>query len=102
MTPGCADCPSDQVSDRANEPVFRRVLWVALLANFAMFFVELVASQLGDSLSLQADALDFLTCQWIALAGLAGGRRHRRIEHQRSLPRGTFGPHGTAAHRHRK
>ena len=58
--PGCADCPSDQVADRASEPVFRRVLWVALLANFAMFIVELVASRLGDSMSLQADALDFL------------------------------------------
>jgi Co/Zn/Cd efflux system component len=35
------------------------VLWVALIANAAMFVVEIVASQMGDSMSLQADALDF-------------------------------------------
>lgn len=56
--PGCADCPAEQ-SDRASDPVFRRVLWVALIANFAMFAVEMVASRVGDSMSLQADALDF-------------------------------------------
>ncbi|NNE60331.1 MAG: cation transporter, partial [Woeseia sp.] len=56
---GCSECPSESATDRANEPVFRRVLWVALIANFVMFGVEMVASQLGDSMSLQADALDF-------------------------------------------
>ena len=55
--PGCNDCPADGV-DGLN-PVFRRVLWIALIANFAMFVVETVASQIGDSMSLQADALDF-------------------------------------------
>ncbi len=55
--PGCNDCPADGV-DGLN-PVFRRVLWIALIANFAMFVVEIVASQIGDSMSLQADALDF-------------------------------------------
>ncbi|MGE0373128.1 MAG: cation transporter [Gammaproteobacteria bacterium] len=38
---------------------FRRILWIALVANFAMFLFEVVASLVGDSLSLQADALDF-------------------------------------------
>ena len=33
--------------------------WVALIANFAMFVVEIIASHLSDSMSLQADALDF-------------------------------------------
>lgn len=55
--PGCTDCSA---AESANDPVFRRVLWIALLANFAMFVVEMVASHLGDSMSLQADALDFL------------------------------------------
>lgn len=58
--PGCTECPSDSAGDSASDPVFRRVLWIALLANVAMFVVEMVASQLGDSISLQADALDFL------------------------------------------
>lgn len=55
---GCTDCgtgtgaPSDQR--------FRRVLWIALVANATMFVVEAVASAVGDSMSLQADALDFL------------------------------------------
>ena len=35
------------------------VLWVALITNFAMFVVEIIASHLSDSMSLQADALDF-------------------------------------------
>jgi len=45
--------------DAAIDPVFRRVLWIALLSNFAMFGVEIVASWWGDSMALQADALDF-------------------------------------------
>lgn len=53
---GCSDCaPDTEVED----PLFRRVLWVALVSNLIMFVVEIVASRLGDSISLQADALDF-------------------------------------------
>jgi len=43
----------------AEEPRFRRVLWVALIANATMFAVEVVAGMLSSSVSLQADALDF-------------------------------------------
>ena len=56
---GCTDCPSAQSDIDLDNPRFRSVLWIALLANFAMFVVEIIASQLGDSMSLQADALDF-------------------------------------------
>ncbi len=56
---GCTDCPSEQSDADLENPRFRVVLWIALLANFAMFVVEIIASQLGDSMSLQADALDF-------------------------------------------
>lgn len=55
----CNDC-SVTTKDRSLDPVFRRVLWIALLVNLTMFFVEIVASQIGDSMSLQADALDFI------------------------------------------
>ncbi len=57
---GCSNCPSDAAIDRgSHDPLFRRILWIALVANLTMFAVEIVASQLGDSMALQADALDF-------------------------------------------
>ena len=42
------------------DPRWRRVLWVALIVNAAMFFVEMLAGAAADSRALQADALDFL------------------------------------------
>lgn len=39
---------------------YRRVLWIALFANLAMFGVELVASFWSGSSALAADAADFL------------------------------------------
>jgi Co/Zn/Cd efflux system component len=39
---------------------YRRVLWVALGINLGMFAVETVASIISGSVSLRADALDFL------------------------------------------
>ncbi len=57
---GCSSCAADTAEGFADDPVFRRVLWIALVANGLMFVVEGVASQLGDSISLLADALDFL------------------------------------------
>lgn len=41
-------------------PRYRRVLWVALAINAVMFVVELGAGVAAGSVSLQADALDFL------------------------------------------
>lgn len=56
---GCNDCCAG--SDAAQDRTFRRVLWIALIANAAMFLVEVVASAMADSMSLQADALDFFS-----------------------------------------
>jgi Co/Zn/Cd efflux system component len=39
---------------------YRRVLWVALAVNIIMFAIELIGSCRAGSVSLQADALDFL------------------------------------------
>ncbi|HXR75493.1 MAG TPA: cation transporter [Bryobacteraceae bacterium] len=39
---------------------YRRVLWAALAINGIMFLVEIVAGLMAGSVSLQADALDFL------------------------------------------
>jgi len=41
-------------------PRYRRVLGVVIALNFGMFVTEMVAGVSGDSLALQADALDFL------------------------------------------
>ncbi len=43
-----------------NDTSYRRVLWIALAANAAMFGVELVASVYSGSTALAADAADFL------------------------------------------
>lgn len=40
---------------------YRRVLWVALASNGGMFLAELVAGLAAGSVSLQTDALDFLS-----------------------------------------
>jgi Co/Zn/Cd efflux system component len=45
-----------QIADLAR---YRRILWVALLVNAAMFLVELGAGFASGSLSLLADAIDF-------------------------------------------
>lgn len=38
---------------------YRLILWIALIANAAMFVIELAAGLAAGSVSLQADALDF-------------------------------------------
>ena len=54
-------CGCDSVCDTppAN-PAYRRALWIALVLNALMFGVELVASFAAQSVSLLADAVDFL------------------------------------------
>jgi Co/Zn/Cd efflux system component len=43
-----------------NTPRWRQALWIALGVNASMFFVEIAAGVAAGSLSLQADAIDFL------------------------------------------
>ncbi|MFQ5955689.1 MAG: cation transporter [Kiloniellales bacterium] len=52
------DCGCDAAP--AMHPRYRRVLWLVLAINAAMFGVEVVFGLIAGSLSLQADALDFL------------------------------------------
>lgn len=47
------------VYDQTNTS-FKRVLWISLILNFSMFFVEVIYGVLAGSLSLRADAIDFL------------------------------------------
>jgi Co/Zn/Cd efflux system component len=77
------DCSAPQTDNR-----YRRILWAALAVNLAMFGLEIVASIAAGSVSLRADALDFLAdaanyavalavvglaLQWRALAALLKG-----------------------------
>jgi Co/Zn/Cd efflux system component len=41
------------------DPAYRRILWIALLLNVAMFAIEIAASLQSGSVSLLADAIDF-------------------------------------------
>lgn len=56
------------------DPRWRRILWIALLINAAMFGVEIVAGVAADSRALQADALDFLgdSANYAISLGVAG------------------------------
>lgn len=58
MSAHCCDHTAD--AEAARDRRFRRVLWAALVINGAMFLVEIAAGLLAGSVSLQADALDFL------------------------------------------
>ncbi len=53
-----ADCCNTR--PEATGASYRRVLWIALFANIAMFAVELIASFWSGSSALAADAGDFL------------------------------------------
>ena len=44
----------------STSPVYRRILWIALAVNLAMFAVEIGAGLAAQSASLLADSLDFL------------------------------------------
>ena len=63
-------------------PRYRKILWIALALNIAMFGVELAASMRSGSVSLLADAIDFLgdAANYgisLAVLGLAIGWRAR-------------------------
>src|SRR5690242_2250054 len=56
-----ADCCSGGCSaDKPPvDPVYRRILWIALVVNALMFGVELAGGWAAGSVSLLADAVDF-------------------------------------------
>ncbi len=55
-----ASCCGAQPKSALNDPRWRQALWIAFGVNAAMFVAEMGASFASDSLSLRADALDFL------------------------------------------
>jgi cation diffusion facilitator family transporter len=58
MSASCCSTPS-VASSQPVDPHYRRVLWVALVLNAVMFFVEFGASWTSGSVSLLADSIDF-------------------------------------------
>jgi Co/Zn/Cd efflux system component len=58
---GASCCASSGPSSKPPvDTVYRRVLWAALAINATMFLVEIVAGAAAGSVSLKADAMDFL------------------------------------------
>jgi Co/Zn/Cd efflux system component len=85
-------CCNDNCAPPSSAPKpdgrYRLILWIALCVNLTMFFVEIIASLVSQSMSLRADALDFLgdaanyalalavfgmALRWRAAAALAKG-----------------------------
>ena len=55
-----AHCDHHHAGDKsANSPRYRKILWVALIINLAMFAIEIGAGFKSSSTSLLADAIDF-------------------------------------------
>jgi Co/Zn/Cd efflux system component len=70
----CCDSDTCSSSQSLNSPRWRRALWIALAINAGFFVIEVVAGAAAGSVSLQADALDFLgdTANYAISLGVAG------------------------------
>ena len=73
MGKSCCQAPEPNQNPH-NNPRWRAILWIALVANAAMFVVEIIAGVAADSRSLQADALDFFAdaANYAISLGVAG------------------------------
>ncbi len=73
MGKSCCQTPEPNQNPH-NNPRWRAILWIALVANAAMFVVEIIAGVAADSRSLQADALDFFAdaANYAISLGVAG------------------------------
>lgn len=72
MAGGC--CGGCEAPPVRQDKAWRRVLWIALIINAAMFGVEIVAGVAASSAALKADALDFLgdSANYAISLGVAG------------------------------
>ncbi len=59
MSSSCGHHDHSAHDHSATSPRYRRVLWVALFVNLAMFVIEIGAGVSSGSVSLLADAIDF-------------------------------------------
>jgi Co/Zn/Cd efflux system component len=85
-------CPAPPPSA---DPRYRRILWIALAVNAAMFLVELGASATSGSAALAADAVDFAgdaANYGLSLAAIAaGGLWASRAAFVKGLAMGSYG-----------
>lgn len=58
MSASC--CGPKNINVKEVNKSFKNVLWIALIFNFSMFILENIQGVLSHSLSLRADAIDFL------------------------------------------
>ena len=54
----CCDNKEDELASTAQR--HRRILWVVLVINLVMFFVESISGHMANSLALVGDSLDML------------------------------------------
>ncbi|GAB3478472.1 cation transporter [Polaromonas eurypsychrophila] len=59
MSAHCCNHDPAPSAAQANSPRYRRILWIALAVNLAMFGIEIGAGLQSGSVSLLADAIDF-------------------------------------------
>ena len=81
MSASCCHDRHDDDPQRGNA-AYRRILWIVLAVNAAMFAVEIGAGVAAGSAALQADALDFLgdaANYAISLAVVGMTLRHRAV-----------------------
>lgn len=73
MGKSCCQTPEPD-GNAHNNPRWRLILWIALIANAAMFVIEIVEGVAADSRALQADALDFFgdAANYAISLGVAG------------------------------
>lgn len=60
MSASCCSHDHHDHGDAGDDPVYRRVLMVAMAVNLGMFAVEILSSQAARSDALLADSIDFL------------------------------------------
>ena len=100
MSAHCHDHCSSASQDGARsstDPRYRRILWIALIVNAAMFAVELGAGTRSGSASLLADAIDFLgdaanygLSLWVLAMALAWRARAALVKGASMLAFGVF------------
>src|SRR5262245_53657160 len=70
-----ACCHDDHcTAEEPNNPRWRKALWIALVVNAGMFLGEIIAGAAAGSVSLQADAIDFMgdAANYAISLGVAG------------------------------
>ena len=91
MSAGCHSHGHDHGAAAAASPAYRRILWVALAVNLAMFIVEIGAGVAAQSAALLADSLDFLgdaAHRFQVIRGCGGETGFHHVHAETSKPTG--------------